>query len=50
MNTKFISQADLAGLVADLVGAGTKVIAPVATRGGASADYRSVQKLEEAAA
>lgn len=48
MKTKFISQADLAGLVADLVGAGTKVVAPVATRDGRSADYRAVTKLEQA--
>ncbi len=47
MKTKSISQSDLAGLVADLVAAGTRVLAPAKV--GERAEYRPIKDLAEAA-
>jgi ferredoxin len=48
VKTKSISKAELAALVADLVAAGTAVVAPVKTRDGRAADYQKIAKLDEA--
>jgi ferredoxin len=48
VNTKSISRTDLAALVADLVAAGIRVLAPVATRDGLRADYAPIARLEDA--
>lgn len=49
MITRFVSDADLAALTAELVAAGTRVIAPVRDPADpARADYRPVARLEEA--
>jgi ferredoxin len=48
VKTKSISQAELAGLVADLTAAGTRVVAPVKSRDGRAAEYQKIAKLEEA--
>jgi ferredoxin len=49
VTTKWIAQADLAALVADLTAAGTEVIAPVRSGGRGALDYRRIGRLEEAA-
>jgi ferredoxin len=50
MTSAIVSQADLAALVARLVAAGTRVVAPApAPHDPARAEYRPVQRLEEAA-
>ncbi len=49
MNGTILSHADLASLVAKLVAAGTRVVAPVAIAGDPKhTEYRPVQKFEEA--
>lgn len=49
MTTKVLSEAELATWVADLVRAGTRVIAPAASGQGGRAEYRPIARLEEAA-
>jgi ferredoxin len=48
MSYKFLSQAELDGLVSGWVAAGTKVIAPVRGKDGEQPRYQPVQKLAEA--
>ena len=50
MTQKFLSQADLSALVAGLVSAKTRVIAPVRAKDNPQqVDYQPIQKLEDAA-
>lgn len=50
MTIKMVSQADLAALVAELIAAGTRVIAPVrAKEDPGTADYKAIRCLEDAA-
>jgi ferredoxin len=50
MTSTILTQSDLSTLVARLVGAGTRVIAPVAVEDDPSrTEYRSIERLEEAA-
>lgn len=48
MTIKMISHADLASLVAELIAAGTQVIAPMLAKENA-ADYRQIRRFEDAA-
>jgi hypothetical protein len=49
VTTKWIAQADLAALVADLTAAGTEVVAPVKSGAGGALEYRRIGRLGEAA-
>ncbi len=48
MTSAILTEADVAQLVTDLVGAGTRVIAPVPTGVDGETEYRVVERLEEA--
>ena len=49
MTIKMISHADLASLVAELIAADTRVIAPVqAKENPAATDYKQIQRFEDA--
>lgn len=48
MTRAILTESDVAKLVADLVGAGTRVIAPVPVGGKGEAEYRRIERLEEA--
>jgi ferredoxin len=45
VSAKFLSQADLIGLAADLLAAGTRVVAPVAT--GRRLEYRALERADQ---
>lgn len=49
MTSKVLSEADMAAWVADLVREGTQVVAPVAGDGALHAEYRPIERLEQAA-
>jgi ferredoxin len=49
VTSKVLSEADMAAWVADLVREGTQVIAPVAGDGALHAEYRLIERLEQAA-
>jgi ferredoxin len=49
VTSKVLSETDLAAWVVDLVRAGTRVIAPVASGQAARAEYRPILRFEEAA-